>query len=277
MTDPTLKSIPWWMTRRSRTVFLITAVCLVSVFFIWRFLFYPYVSTDDARVAAVLNRVAPLRQSGRILNISVNEGDAVKKGDLLIELEHEVPEAQLLKAKARLQFASLEFDRYARGAAMRIVQQHDIDQMRSDLDAARADLRLAQANYDDTFLRSPCDGIVVRRMGEPGNLLESGQTGLVVAGIGGAWIAANIEETSVGEIKPGQPVSIHVDEGYDLKGVVGEVIHATVSQFALIPADNASGNFTKVVQRVPVKILLRGEIPSQLRVGESVEVKIRVH
>ncbi len=277
MTDSSSLRPSWWHTRRSRIGLSATAAGLIVALVVWRFFFYPFASTDDARVAAVLNRVAPVRQSGKIIQVHFKEGDRVKKDDLLVELDHEVAEAQLLKAKARVAFATRELDRYTRGAAMQIAQAHDVDQMRTDLDVARAELKIAQSNLDDTYLKSPCDGVVVKRIAEPGNLLEPGQTGMIIAGIDGAWIAANIEETAVKNVQPGQPVSIHVDEGYDLEGSVGEVIHATASEFALIPADNASGNFTKVVQRVPVKILIKGTPPASLRVGESVEIKIRVH
>ena len=89
-------------------------------------------------------------------------------------------------------------------------------------------------------------------------------------------MTCNVEETAVGLVKPGQKVSINVDEGGTLEGEVLAVSAASASQFAMIPADNPSGNYTKLVQRIPVKIGLMPHPGMTLRAGQSVEVHIRV-
>jgi membrane fusion protein (multidrug efflux system) len=92
-----------------------------------------------------------------------------------------------------------------------------------------------------------------------------------------AWIAANVKETATALLRAGQPASVSIDEGGALSGHVQVVTQAAASQFALIPADNAAGNFTKVVQRIPVRIAIDpSPRVAALRVGESVEVRIRV-
>ena len=96
------------------------------------------------------------------------------------------------------------------------------------------------------------------------------------ADIDHAWIAANIEETSVADVRVGQPVTVHIDEGGTLSGRVSEVRSATASQFALIQSENPSGNFTKLVQRIPIKVALDPHPDHPLRSGQSVEIKIRV-
>lgn len=267
----------WWKTKKSKIVFLISACVSIVGLFIYFFVFYRYVSTDDARVAAQMLRIAPLLQSGRIISVHVKEGDRVKKGDLLVELDHNLAEAGLLKARATLTYATKELARYSKGYMLQVTMQHDLDVMQREVDVAQAELQIAQARYDDTFLKSPVNGVVVQKIAEVGNLLEAQQTALVIANVENAWVSANIEETSIKLIHPGQSVQIYVDEGYNLKGSVEEVIRATASQFALIPSDNASGNFTKVVQRIPIKVALEPNQTQALRVGQSVELKVRVH
>jgi membrane fusion protein (multidrug efflux system) len=125
-------------------------------------------------------------------------------------------------------------------------------------------------------LKSPVDGVVVQKVAEVGNILEPNQTALTVADIDHAWISANIEETAVAAVKIGQPVTVHIDEGGELTGKVSEVRAATASQFALIQSENPSGNFTKLVQRIPIKVELDAHPSQSLRSGQSVELRIRV-
>ena len=91
-----------------------------------------------------------------------------------------------------------------------------------------------------------------------------------------AWISANIQEKSVGDIKPGQKVFITIDEGGKLTGKVTEVRKSAASVFALIPSDNASGNFVKMEQRIPIRIELDPHPNTTLRVGASVGIKIKI-
>ncbi|HEY1405390.1 MAG TPA: HlyD family efflux transporter periplasmic adaptor subunit, partial [Spirochaetota bacterium] len=146
----------------------------------------------------------------------------------------------------------------------------------ADAMMARAELQLAQIALEHTFLKSPTTGIVIKKYAEVGNILETNQTALTLVDIEQAWISANIEETSILNVKPGQSVIVHVDEGGTLTGKVAEVRKAAASTFSLIPSDNASGNFIKVVQRIPVKIVLDPHPGKILRVGESVEISIKV-
>lgn len=142
---------------------------------------------------------------------------------------------------------------------------------------AESELRLAEVNLQDTYLKSPIDGVVVQKTAEVGNLLEPGQVAVTISDIDHAWVSANIEETRVAQLKLGQPVSISIDEGGQLTGKVEEITAATASQFSLLPAENASGNFTKVVQKIPVKISIDPHPDVKLlRAGQSVTIKIRV-
>jgi membrane fusion protein (multidrug efflux system) len=242
----------------------------------WFFLFRPFVSTDDARVAMTLVRLAPEGASGKVIRLGVTEGDRIKAGQVLLELDHSIAEAHLMKAKAKSSQAERELKRIEQLAAQNGIPPREVDNSRAAAQTAQADLQLAQIAYDRTFLKSPVDGIVVQKVAEVGNILESNQTALTVADVDHAWIAANVEETAVAAIRVGQPVTIHVDEGGTLSGKVSEIRAATASQFALIQSENPAGNFTKLVQRIPLKVALDTHETYALRAGQSVEVKIQV-
>jgi membrane fusion protein (multidrug efflux system) len=238
--------------------------------------FFPYLRTDDARIAATTVRVAPQGASGVVVKLNVTEGDKVKIGDVLLELDHRTSEAQFQRAQARLQLAEKEFKRMEEMAAENGVAPRDLDSARANRQTAEADFQLAQIARDNTVLRSPLDGMVIQKSTEVGNMLEPGQTAVTITDIEHAWVSANVEENYVGNVKVGQPVTVTVDEGGAFSGRVSEIRTATAAQFALIPSDNPSGNFTKLVQRIPIKIVLQPQTGRVLRVGQSVEIKIKI-
>ncbi|GAB4240035.1 MAG: HlyD family secretion protein [Deltaproteobacteria bacterium] len=125
-----------------------------------------------------------------------------------------------------------------------------------------------------TEVLSPADGYVTRKGVEAGQVVSPGQSLLAVAALDNVWVVANFKETDIERIRPGQEVEIRIDtyRGRKFRGTVDSVMAGTGSAFALFPPENASGNYVKVVQRVPVKILLsRGEDPGHvLRLGMSV-------
>jgi len=271
------ENVKWWQSTRSKRVGTALLVIAVAGTVMWRIFFYPFVSTDDARVAMTVVRIASFGTGGRIIKVNAEEGSRVKAGDVLIELDHRVPQAKYDRAKAKADFAEKELQRMQQLFKQGTVTPQNVDNARSNYDSAKADLNESEVALENTFLKSPFDGVVIQKVAEVGNILEAGQTALTVADADHAWISANIEETSVGLVKIGQHVHISVDEGGELQGKISEVRSATASQFALIPSDNAAGNFTKVVQRIPVKVALEAGQGSHLRIGQSVEIKVRVH
>ncbi len=266
----------WWKTRRAKMVGGGLGIAILLGFLFWWFNIHPYVSTDDARVDADIIRVANQGASQRIDKVLVEEGDWVTKEKLLVELDHRTAAAQLARAKARAQLTSMDYKRAKALAVQSGMSLQQLDKFRADSQMADADLKLAQIALDNTYLRSPTDGIVVQKLAKVGNILEINQTAVTVVDIAHAWVAANIEETDVGLVKPGQRVKISVDEGGSLGGKVLEVRKASAAQFALIPSDNAAGNFIKLVQRIPIRIALDPHPGRTLRVGQSVVIKIKV-
>jgi membrane fusion protein, multidrug efflux system len=150
-------------------------------------------------------------------------------------------------------------------------------QLIADLHAKEAGLQVAQVNLGYTRIVAPADGTVGERQVRPGQLVAPGtQVTTFVESV--RWVAANFRETQLTNIKVGDPAEIRVDvyPGRVIKGRVLEIAPASGSQFALLPPDNATGNFTKVVQRVPVKIALDDStLTSQLRPGLSAVVTVR--
>ena len=150
---------------------------------------------------------------------------------------------------------------------------------------ADARLKAAQAARDNAALQlsytgvhAPESGVVSRKQVEPGQLIEAGQPLLTLVADTGISIVANFKETQLGDIRVGQPAEISVDayDGAIAKGCVESVSAATGSKFALLPPDNATGNFTKVVQRIPVRFHITQDLgPARpLRPGMSVDVHV---
>lgn len=268
---------PWYRTTKTRNVAIgLIAIVVLGTLGWWVFL-RPYVSTDDARIAMTLVRVAPAGVSGRIEVLNVAEGSRVKKGDVMVEIDHRIPQANYDKAKAKADLATRDYNRMQRLASEGSATPQQLDQARAASATADLEMKQAEVALENTYLKAPFDGIVIQKLAEVGNLLEPSQTAVVVADDVHAWVAANIEETSVGDVAIGQPVKIAVDEGGTLEGKVIEIRSSVASQFALIPSDMGAGNYTKVVQRVPIKVEITDAKGRALRAGQSVEIKIRVH
>ncbi|NIZ10932.1 HlyD family secretion protein [Pseudooceanicola sp. HF7] len=145
----------------------------------------------------------------------------------------------------------------------------------SNRDALQLDIQQAQRNLDHTILRAPFDGTVANIAIEEGELVSIGARLAAVVPDHGLYIEANFKETQLGDIVAGETAHVTVDalEGREIEGRVVSVAPATGSIFSLLPADNATGNFTKIVQRVPVRIELPAETRG-LRAGLSAVVEI---
>ncbi|MEO8295905.1 MAG: HlyD family secretion protein [Gemmatimonadota bacterium] len=146
------------------------------------------------------------------------------------------------------------------------------------LAAAEAAVETARLQLGYTVLTAPSGGRVARRTAEPGQLVQSGQSLMALVDDENVWVIANLKETQLENVRAGQPVEIKVDAYGDhtFRGRVESIQGATGARFSLLPPDNATGNFTKVVQRVPVKIVFDSTSARgfPLRPGLSVEAAI---
>jgi membrane fusion protein (multidrug efflux system) len=139
---------------------------------------------------------------------------------------------------------------------------------------SRAALKQAELNLEYATVVAPVRGIVSRKVVEPGQVIQPGQPLMSIVALDSVWITANFKETQLEHIRPGQRVTVKVDAygGETLTGKIDSIAAATGARFSLLPPENATGNFVKVVQRVPVKIVFdQGQDPQQLlRPGMSV-------
>jgi membrane fusion protein (multidrug efflux system) len=164
-------------------------------------------------------------------------------------------------------------------AAQMAAARAAVDLARASVQAAEASLRLSRLQFDYLKVRAPVAGIISRMHAHEGQLLAMGQAvGELVPN--DMYVVANFKETQVGTMRPGQPAEVVLDAypGRPLHGKVISLAGGTGSRFALLPPDNASGNFVKVVQRVPVRIAidLEEDETLALRAGLSAEVSVRV-
>lgn len=150
-------------------------------------------------------------------------------------------------------------------------------QNQADLDASLAAQKMAELNLSHTLVRAPFDGVVGARTAQDGQFVRAGAQMMAVVRLSDIYIVANFKETQAGDMRRGQPVSVSIDAFPDatLTGHIDSFAPATGSEFSLLPPENATGNFTKVVQRLPIKIVLdQGEALALLRPGMSAVVSV---
>ena len=309
--DEPIDSVPLFRKKRVVIPLLIFAVLAMVAATYWYVKLRRFVSTDDAFIDG--NRVSiSSKILGRIAQLTVEEGDGVKPGQVLVHLDDsdlKAQEAQSLAgldqaeknvalSKINLERAQEDFERAKTllkgGSATK--EQFDHAQKGLEISRAQYNIALAQVGVSkaqlgvvrtqlqNTIISSPFQGVVAKKWVMPGDVVQPAQPIYSVNDTEHVWITANFEETKLGEIRIGDPVEIFIDT-YSQRDFTGKVIQIgsnTASKFSLIPPDNASGNFTKVTQRVPVKISVEapgspgGSNLPQLLPGMSVEVKIKV-
>ena len=158
-------------------------------------------------------------------------------------------------------------------------QTHRLGQNEAAIRLAQAAVDLARLNLSYTVIVATCDGVTGRKDIHEGQLVQPGQTMVDIVDNGDLWVIANYRETQLPNIKEGAEVTFTADAvpGITYKGVVESISDATGAAFSLIPQDNATGNFVKVEQRVPIRIRLQGndaDKVSRLRAGFNVECKV---
>lgn len=208
-------------------------------------------------------------------------------------------EAQVEQALANAAKAQADLDRLRPLAEQEIVSRQQLDAAETAARGADAGLAAAQAallaadarvgamraardqaalNLSYTRVTAPASGVVSKKGVEVGQLVQPGQPLMSVVPLDDVWITANLKETQIEHVKPGDPVEFTVDaySGLRVRGHVESLSPATGARFSLLPPDNATGNFTKVVQRVPVRIRPEAVDPAHpLRPGMSVTVTIQ--
>jgi len=265
-----------------------------------------YVSTDNAYTAAEV-AVVTSEIDGPVLQVSVVDSQEVKRGDLLVVIDGtdarlalRQAEADLARAQAQLLAATADVERSSVDLKRRqaLVESGSVsgDELthvkngasdaRAARDAARAAVALARARVDKagvdlarTVIRSPVDGVVARRQVQLGQRVQPSMPLLSVVPVRDMYVNANFKEVQLKKVRAGQSVEL-VSDLYGHKvafhGVVAGFSGGTGAAFALIPAQNATGNWIKVVQRLPVRIRLNPDelAAHPLRVGLSMNATV---
>jgi membrane fusion protein (multidrug efflux system) len=284
-------------------------VLCVAIYYYWQYM--KYVTTDDAVVDCNNVALGP-KVMGRLVNLYTDEGDSVKAGQVLFELDSTDLKAQQIQAEANVaqlltnviqaetklmaekennkvleinaEKAKNDFDRASKQKEADVITQEQYDNFRKAYLAANAQLAAAQAQLKVTLAQiqsaraaaetgraqvnviatqmknmricSPFDGVVAKRWLLPGDIVQPGQTVLTLNNDKNLWISAFIEETKLRNIHYNQEALFTIDAlpGLTFYGKVYSIGNNTASRFSLIPPTNASGNFTKITQRVQLKI-----------------------
>lgn len=189
----------------------------------------------------------------------------------------DVAKAQLDAAKARVEEGKAGVSTARANVKQVSMKAADAQAKIAKVEQARAALEAAQLNLSYTDITAPVDGVATHKQVEPGQIVQAGQGLLVVVPLQNVWVTANFKETQLKKMKPGQKAEVKVDTyGKTFSGHVDSIAGATGSVLSLLPPENATGNYVKVVQRIPVKIVL-DPIPSEkavLRPGMNVDATV---
>ena len=179
------------------------------------------------------------------------------------------------QAAASVMSAQAAIDAANANVAVLRAQREEAERTLKELQTAQAK---AERDLSFTVVRAPVDGVIGNRAMQVGDFVQTGTRLAAVVPLDDVYIDANFKETQLSRLKPGQPVNVSVDAlpEHDLKGTVSSVSPASGSVFSLLPPDNATGNFTKIVQRLPVRIRLPNDVTAErlLRPGMSVVVSV---
>ena len=273
---------------------LIVLIAAIGFGYYWWTTLRWFYSTDDAYTQADAVVIAP-KVAGYVVKLPVTDNQVVKAGDTLVQIEPRDYQAAVDQASANLEkdqatLANAQRN-FARDAAI-IKDQLAVTQQQFDNDKAavatdqgvvasdQAQVEQARLNLGYATIKSPIDGAVGDRSVELGAYVQPGQGLMSIVPMGHAiYVVANFKETQIEDMYRGEKVNLSIDTfpGVKFTGEVDSLAPGSGAQFALLPPENATGNFTKIVQRVPVKILIT-EAPAdrlaQLRPGLSVEADV---
>ncbi len=186
-----------------------------------------------------------------------------------------IKRASLTAAATRVAQANAQLASSVANRKQVAVRTADVGTAQATVQAARATLEAAELQLGYTTLTAPMDGVVTRKSVEIGQMLQPGQGLMTIIPLSDIWVTANFKETQLAQVKAGQRAEIHVDMyGATIDGHVDSIAGATGASMSLLPPENATGNFVKVVQRIPVKILVDKHQGVVLRPGMNVDVTI---
>ncbi len=278
--------------KKKPTLITVGILLLVALsYFSYGYFFFQ--STDDAYVQAHTSLLAA-RIPGTVQQVMVDENYKVRQGQLLIQLDdrdnraaRDQAEADLGAATSDAESARIKYERYQKLIKTNAISRQQFDDQAAvyssqskKMKSLEAALKTAELRLSYTKIVAPTDGTIGRKSVEPGMVISPGQALLGFVEGHERWVTANFRETELKGVEPGKKARVEVDSisGKTFQGEVESIAPHTGATFALLPPDNATGNFTKVVQRVPVRIKLAGLSPDEvdlLQSGLSAVVTVR--
>jgi membrane fusion protein (multidrug efflux system) len=228
------------------------------------------IETAGANIIAAQARREQTQKDLQRFNNLIDRGSAARQALDKIQSESKQAAAELRGSQA---LASAEHSRLT-------TLDFEINETEARLQHAQAKLALAEIDLEHTQVKAPADGIIGNRGVQLGQLVSPGMALASLVQNGSIWVEANFKETQLEHMRSGQPAIIKIDAYPDLQltGKVDSFAPASGSEFSILPEENATGNFTKIVRRVPVKIAFDSAGNLQmLRPGLSVEAKVKVH
>ena len=247
---------------------------------------FTHESTDDAFIDGHIITIAP-KVAGQVTAVHVEDNQVVKAGDPLVEIDPRDSQAKVDEHRGKLAAAEAEARRAVADAARyeKIYKNDEISQQQ--LDNARATaasavataarergaLEQEQLNLSYTKITAPQSGRITRKSVETGSYVPVGQAILSIVPEK-VWVTANFKETQLTHMRPGQKVEIKIDAypEHKLEGRVDSIQSGTGARFSLLPPENATGNYVKVVQRVPVKIAIDSPLDPNVPLAPGMSV-----
>lgn len=281
-----------------KLVILAVIICIVTGA-LYLFIHRNEETTDDAEIDG-RNIAVSAKVAGYVKTLNIADNQKVSAGDILLEIDPadyvirrdrasaalEAAKAQVVSASATLKKNLSDLSRMQR-LSNQARSQEQLEQSTSDAKAAQAvvdelqahvkqaeaDLAQAEKDLADTKIISPIDGFITKRGVERGNYVQPGQQLASLVGTE-LWVVANFKETQLKHIRAGQEVDIKVDAFPDVKleGKVDSIQLGTGSYFSAFPPENATGNYVKIIQRVPVKIVFNNPPDAKIHLGLGMSV-----
>lgn len=302
--DENIESVPLYRKKRI-LIPLFIIIIIGAIAWYWYLGQKGYVSTDDAFIDADKATISS-KIPGRVISLKSDEGDTLRTGQILAALDTSDLKAQeqqyiaavlnakesITLAKVNLEKAKNDYDRAQNQYRDNIITKEQYDHSTNALDAAQAEFNISltkpgmylaqqevvKAQLRNSVIYSPIGGVIAKKWILEGDVVQPGQPIFTIFDMKNIWVTAQLEETLIGRIGLGVQVEISIDAypGRKFSGKVIQIGSNTASQFSLIPPNNASGNFTKVTQRIPVKISIdKADFNADMLPGMSVEVRVK--
>ncbi len=241
---------------------------------------------NHERAQADLARMRPLSEKSEIsrqqfdaymaaARVAESEWQAAQEKLASAQKEAAIRKASLDVAQSRVNHAKAQVETSVANRKQVAIRTADVGGANAAVAAARANLEAAELQLSYTTIVAPSSGVVTHKSVEVGQIVAPGQSLMTIIPLEDTWVTANFKETQLAHVRPGQKAEIRVDMyGKTVTGHVDSIAGATGSRLSLLPPENASGNFVKVVQRIPVKILVDRQNELVLRPGMNVVVTI---